>query len=70
MPRGHRARAADKPEMMNIEKLEAQPEIAVELDAAVDEEEGEEYEETITINASDLGPYKIPWMICDLRLPI
>ena len=62
MPRGHRARAADELEMMNIEEPTAQPEVAVEPDAAVDEEEGEEYEETITISASDL--------VCDLRLPI
>ena len=48
MPRGHRARAPDEPEMMNIEELAAQPkpsvqpEATVELDAADDEEEGEE----------------------------
>ena len=54
MPRGHRARAADELEMLNIEEPEAQPEVAIEPDAAVDEEEGEEYEETITISASDL----------------
>ena len=60
MPRGHRARATDEPEMMDIEKPatqpepSAQPEAAVEPDAVDDEEEGEEYEETITINASDL----------------
>ena len=60
MPRGHRARAADEPEMMDIEEPaaqpepSAQPEAAVEPDTANDEEEGEEYEETITISASDL----------------
>ena len=60
MPRVHRARAADEPEMMDIEKLAAQPEppaqpeVAVEPNATDDEDEGEEYEETITISASNL----------------
>ena len=55
MPRGHRARAADKPEMMDIEEPAAQPEAAIEPDAADDHyQEGEEYEETITISASNL----------------
>ena len=60
MPRGHQARVADEPEMMDIEEPAAQPEpstqpkAAVEPDAADDEEEGEEYEEKITISVSDL----------------
>jgi hypothetical protein len=52
MPRGHRARAADELEMMDMDELAAEARVAVEPDA-VDEEE-EEYEETITIRASDL----------------
>jgi hypothetical protein len=60
MPRGHRARATDEQDMMDIEEPaaqpepSAQPEAAVDPDAADDKEEGEEYEETITISASDL----------------
>ena len=54
MPRGHRARAADEPEKMDVKEPSAPPEAAVEPDVTDDEEKGEEYEETITISASDL----------------
>jgi hypothetical protein len=54
MPRGHQARAADELEIMDMDEPAApEPvELAVEPDAA--DEEEEEYEEMITIRASDL----------------
>jgi hypothetical protein len=44
MPRGHRARAADEPEMMDIEE-QATPEPVAKPHVADDEEEEEEEEE-------------------------
>jgi hypothetical protein len=58
MPQGHQARAANEPEMMDMdepavpEPVEPLIEPAIEPDAV--EEEEEEQEETITIRASDL----------------
>jgi hypothetical protein len=57
MPQGHRAKATDEPEMMDMDEpevpkpVEPPVEPTIELDV-VDEEE-EEYEETITIRAPD-----------------
>ena len=75
MPQGHRARAADEPEMMSIEEPaaqpepSAQPEAAVEPDKVDDEEEGEARRRSLSMHQI-WQPSKIPWMICDLRLPI
>ena len=52
MPRGHHARAADEPELMDMDKVAAEEEVVAELDAA--EEEEKECEETITTSAADL----------------
>jgi hypothetical protein len=58
MPRGHRARATDELEPMDIEEAGTKPEVVAEPVEPVvvpnTAEEEEEYEETITINASDL----------------
>jgi hypothetical protein len=57
MPLGHRAKAADEPEMMDMDEpvaLEPPVELVAELDVADEEEEEAEQEETITIRSSDL----------------
>jgi hypothetical protein len=59
MPREHRARAPDKPEMMNMDELVAaklgEPlvELVAEPHVANEEEEEMEQEETVTLRASD-----------------
>ena len=53
MPRGHRARAADEPEMMDIEEPAAQLEPSTQPEAE-DESDEKEYEETITLSAKDI----------------
>jgi hypothetical protein len=63
MPRGHRARAADEPELMDIDKsivATAEPE-------AVAEEEAEQ-EKTITISAADF--YALQETLADIRFEL
>jgi hypothetical protein len=55
MPRGHRARAVDEPEMMDMEDAAA-PELVepvAEPHVADEEEEEAEQEEMITLKAAD-----------------
>ena len=59
MPRGHRARVVDEPELMDMDEPAAvEQEVAKEEEVVAEpnavEEEEEECEETITISAADL----------------
>jgi hypothetical protein len=55
MPRGHRAKATDKPEMMDMEELAVlEPiELVAEPHVADEEEEEAEQEETITLRVAN-----------------
>jgi hypothetical protein len=51
MPRGHRARPADEPEMMDMDEPAAPEPVEPAIEPGAVAEEEEEYEETITIRA-------------------